>query len=303
MAKRKPDEEAYIRFRNRNIPVKIYFEDRRNTRISIGTTSIHLRLPDQLTQAEFEDQIRWADRWLQKHLSKSPGLIKRFDIPQFSNGDRIRVLNDTYILHLNLVDGNNAGSASLDGHDLFIRISKQMDHENRNKSIQTLIHKILCERYVSFIKKRVATINAKYFRQKYKRVQLKYIHSKWGSCSHDGDIIISSKLLLCPEWIRDYVIVHELAHLIEHNHSDAFWSLVEQVLPEYSKADEWLNNEGAGIEIYPLPSSSWPSYQRMKRLESATPGEESTNEGDNTEADLTQSAKSEPTKGTQLSLF
>ena len=302
MAKKKPDEEAYIRYRNLNIPVNIYFENRRNTRISIGTTRIHLRLPGDLTQSEFEDQIRWADRWLQKHLSKSPGLVKRFEIPQFKNGDRIQILHDVFVLHLNLIEEKHNGNATLKGKDIFITISQNAHFEDRNKSIQLLIHKILCERYADFTRKRVAELNARFVKEKYKRVKLKYIHSKWGSCSHDGEIILSSKLLLCPEWIRDYVIIHELVHLIEQNHSDAFWSIVEDILPDYRKADEWLNDEGAGIELYPMPVTAWPTYPKLKQKDPTSSKKEK--EGSQLkESQIADTVDTESENGTQLTLF
>ena len=58
-----------------------------------------------------------------------------------------------------------------------------------------------------------------------KGIFLKYNHSNWGSCSHNGNINLSTRLLFAPEAVQDYVIVHELAHLVEPNHSDRFWAL------------------------------------------------------------------------------
>ncbi len=264
MAKRTPDEEAYIKYENLKIPVSIYFENRRNTRISIGSESIHLRLSRNLSQAEFSDQINWAGKWLHRRFEKAPTLLERFKMVHFLNGDRIRVLNDIYILHLDEEDRKNS-SATLNNHDIYVTLASGMDIAKRNKTIQSLCHKIICQKYLQYVKQRVHELNERFFREPYTAVKLKYIHSKWGSCSSDGEIILSSKLLFCPQWIFDYVIVHELAHLIEHNHSDSYWELVASAIPGYEKADKWLNNEGAGIELMPIKYDHQPVYPFMNK--------------------------------------
>jgi predicted metal-dependent hydrolase len=260
MAKRTPDELAYIAHNELNVPVSIYFERRRNTRISIGSDSVHLRLPKGLSKKDFDDQISWAQKWLYRRLEKAPVLLERFKTVYFRHMDRVRIMDDIYVLHITYVDQKTA-KATLKNQDIFIALSSDMSVEERNKAINSLTHKLLCQRYLVFMKKRVRELNEKFFRQPYGRVQLKYIQSKWGSCSSDGDIVLSSKLLLCPNAVLDYIIVHELAHLIEHNHSAAFWKLVEDALPDYRKSEKWLNEEGVGLEIRPLQYRQAPSFK------------------------------------------
>jgi|GEM_PF-88682 len=258
MAKRSPDDRAYITYGDIKLPVSLYFERRRNTRISIGTETIHLRLPGNLSRGELKDQVEWAEKWLFKRFEKSPLLLERFKLIQFRHGDRIQILSDVYVIHLKLED-KKSSTARLDGNDIYIGLADGMDQKNRHKAIQALIHKILCRKYLSFFKKRILELNDKYFRAEYDSIKVKYINSKWGSCSTAGEIILSSKLLLCPAWVRDYVIVHELAHLIEHNHSPAFWETVASALPDYEKAEAWLNNEGTGVEVRPLSRLHMPT--------------------------------------------
>ncbi|MBK7912488.1 MAG: M48 family metallopeptidase [Saprospiraceae bacterium] len=61
---------------------------------------------------------------------------------------------------------------------------------------------------------------------------------------HKKTINLSSRLLLTPQFITDYIIVHELAHLVHMNHSAAYWKVVEKVMPEYQKAEAWLKKYG-----------------------------------------------------------
>ncbi len=70
----------------------------------------------------------------------------------------------------------------------------------------------------------------------YHRIVIKNQRSLWGSCSKRGNINLNYRLLFLPIELRDYVVVHELCHLKEHNHSPRFWGLVAQALPEYRQA-------------------------------------------------------------------
>lgn len=63
---------------------------------------------------------------------------------------------------------------------------------------------------------------------------------RWGSCSRGGHICLNWRLVLMPDWVRDYVIVHELMHLHRMDHSQRFWKLVEKACPEYRDARRWL---------------------------------------------------------------
>ena len=68
--------------------------------------------------------------------------------------------------------------------------------------------------------------------------------TRWGSCSSKGNLNFNWKLILAPPEILDYVVVHELCHLKEMNHSPAFWKEVEKVLPDYEKRRQWLKENG-----------------------------------------------------------
>ena len=66
-------------------------------------------------------------------------------------------------------------------------------------------------------------------------IKITNARKRWGSCSSDGNINISWRLIMASDTIIDYILVHELSHLVEMNHSARFWSVVESVLPDYKK--------------------------------------------------------------------
>jgi predicted metal-dependent hydrolase len=76
------------------------------------------------------------------------------------------------------------------------------------------------------------------------RVSVRNQRSRWGSCGRDGHICLNWRLVLMPEWVRDYVLVHELMHLRRMDHSPAYWRLVAAAYPMYRAAREWLRCHG-----------------------------------------------------------
>lgn len=82
-------------------------------------------------------------------------------------------------------------------------------------------------------------------RVNYQKITIKDQKTRWGSCSAKGNLNFNWKLFLMPPEILDYVLVHELAHRIEMNHSDRFWKQVEKIIPDYKERRRWLKEYGA----------------------------------------------------------
>jgi hypothetical protein len=74
--------------------------------------------------------------------------------------------------------------------------------------------------------------------------------TRWGSCSHNGRLSFSWRLVLAPSPVLDYVVVHELCHVREFNHSPSFWRLVESVRPDWRDAAGWLREHGHELHGY-----------------------------------------------------
>lgn len=78
----------------------------------------------------------------------------------------------------------------------------------------------------------------------YGRITIRCQKTRWGSCSAKGNLNFNCLQMLAPQTVQDYVIVHELAHRKQMNHSAAFWKEVERVLPDYRDSERWLRENG-----------------------------------------------------------
>jgi predicted metal-dependent hydrolase len=90
-----------------------------------------------------------------------------------------------------------------------------------------------------------------------RRVVVRDQSSRWGSCSTTGVLSFSWRLVLAPYDVLDYLAAHEVAHLIEMNHSPKFWRLVERLCPDHERAKAWLDAHGTDLHRYGLPEPEW----------------------------------------------
>jgi predicted metal-dependent hydrolase len=81
----------------------------------------------------------------------------------------------------------------------------------------------------------------------YEQIEVRNQRTKWGSCSTTGTLGLNWRLMMAPPEVVDYIVIHELAHLRESNHNDAFWSLVADYDPEYQDHAEWLEEHSTQL--------------------------------------------------------
>jgi predicted metal-dependent hydrolase len=84
----------------------------------------------------------------------------------------------------------------------------------------------------------------------FRRVSVRDQRSRWGSCSSSGVLSFSWRLIMAPPFVLDYLAAHEVAHLVEMNHSRRFWRIVTGIYPDVSRAKSWLDAHGADLHRY-----------------------------------------------------
>lgn len=83
----------------------------------------------------------------------------------------------------------------------------------------------------------------------YKSIKITQAQRRWGSCSHNGNLNFSWRLVMAPLQVIDYVVAHELAHLGEMNHSPRFWQKVKLFFPNYKQAEKWFKHNGHKLRV------------------------------------------------------
>lgn len=227
----------------REYEVNIYLEIRNNARVSLGRSGVNIRIPLSLPREEMSRQIQEMKQWARKKLKETPLEIKRKGSKEYNDGDCLIVGKDEYLLMINYSD-KQSSSARIWKNQISLSISQNLSKEKQNKHVSVLLSRIVAQQQKPFITKRVQQLNKEHFCFNVNKIFLKYNQSNWGSCSSKGNINISTRLLFAPNDVVDYVIVHELAHLQENNHSSAFWQLVEKAVPDYKEKIKWLKDNG-----------------------------------------------------------
>lgn len=92
-----------------------------------------------------------------------------------------------------------------------------------------------------------------------KRISVRDQSSRWGSCTVAGVLSYSWRLILAPPFVLDYLAAHEVAHLVEMNHSPRFWAILDRICPRWERARGWLNTHGTALHRYGEDGGAAPS--------------------------------------------
>jgi predicted metal-dependent hydrolase len=235
------------------IPVELYRDPKRTGwRYSFGKNNVLLvRIPklDNAQEAKLleEVQLRLTERMKQK-----PELYDFFNQKKYYNDTVVTVGNREYTVKI-FIEARKSCTGRLlakkEGKIIDIRADAYLEEAVRQKTIGKLISRIVAADFLPAFSRRVDELNDRYFQQDIKNITFKNNHSNWGSCSSSNNLNFSSRLLFAPQIVQDYVIIHELAHLIELNHSDRFWDLVAKVMPDYEDQEMWLKLNAAACRF------------------------------------------------------
>lgn len=226
--------------------IKIFHENRKNSSVSIGKKSINIRIPLSMNREEQFRSILKMKHWVTEQLEKNP--LKKEKAKEYTNGELLKFGDVEYKLNISFAS-KQSSSARMYDDTIYLCVSSELPEEIQNKHISSLLSRIIAKKRIPFLKAKLNELNEKYFRQKINKIFFKNHQSKWGSCSANGNINISTRLLFAPDDILDYICIHELAHLIEHNHSNRFWALVEKAMPEYKEKEKWLKEQGNDVRF------------------------------------------------------
>lgn len=199
-------------------------------RVSALDGRVTLSLPKGMDTAEALAFAREKSDWIRGHLSRRE---ERVDI---AFGAEIP-FRDNVIT----ITAAPVRRTAVDGNRLLVAESSAMSAP-RVKAFLKLAARADLARASAHYSARIG--------REFGRITLRDTRSRWGSCSARGDLMYSWRLVMAPPDVLDYVAAHEVAHLVELNHSAAYWAVVADICPDYREPRAWLRRHGAGLHRY-----------------------------------------------------
>jgi len=201
-------------------------------RLSQADGTATLTLPSRTPIRQAEAFARKQENWLRSQMAKLPEFVPLQDgnAVMFRGTLHEIVSTSGKSVHVDaariIVGGPHTGA----------RLRAFLKTEARNALLPAV------ERYAAMID------------TPFERVTLRDTRSRWGSCSSSGGLMFSWRLVMAPPDVLSYVAAHEVAHLVEMNHSAKFWAVVGKLMPEYENHRHWLREHGGKLHRYDFSS-------------------------------------------------
>ena len=210
---------------------KLIRSKRRSIALEISPDGTFIvRAPHSVGEQAIREFIELKRRWIDETYDRTRRRIALFRPKQFIDGEKFLYLGNEYTLH---IAPNMYGKFIFE--DRFILNERYISHarilfEKWYKEEAFMLFTLRCKLYAGIMGVR------------YDNIDLSSAKHRWGSCYPGGNLRFNWRLVMAPKEVIDYVVVHELAHLAEPNHSSRFWAVVDKTFPVRREAKDWLKD-------------------------------------------------------------
>lgn len=227
-----------INLEGRNVFYTILYSKRaRHLRLRVSmTTGLEVIIPEDFNLSLLEQYIKSREGWILDKLDHYHRLLA--DWRQRSPKEQQALFLG---LDYNLIKVIRTGASpeiKLDEQRMFITLPDSSD-----KTLARVLENWYRQKAREILTERVTAINRR-LNLKYNRIFIRNQKTRWGSCSGLKNLSFNWRLVMAPLQVIDYLVVHELAHLMEMNHSGKFWQIVENFCPDYKIHRKWLKDNG-----------------------------------------------------------
>ena len=191
-----------------------------------------VRAPRRASQRAIEDFVAVQQPWIDRQVQRARKRIAERPLHSFEEGSTVPLLGRDVVLRF--------GTSEAPDDELAIPGCRpDADRESRRAAVVARILELAPSLIADVHTDAAARVGVGA-----KRILVKELRSRWGSCGPDRRMNLCWRLVLAPREVLDYVVVHELCHIHEPNHSRRFWSRVEAACPEYRTHRRWLREHG-----------------------------------------------------------
>lgn len=217
---------------------QIKYSNRKTLNISVERDrSIIVRAPHHLAPEKIEQIVQSKRQWIKEKLNHAQKYPEIAESKEFISGETLMYLGKNY--QLLVVDEEIEGVE----FDQRFRISKYS---------QPVANNLFKKWYLNQALKKIEPLATKYAKSlgvqynQFKTSEMKY---RWGSCTPANNIIFNWRIIKAPMYVLEYLVAHELVHLLENNHTPRFWNILSVQVPNYEKAKDWLKKNGHLLEV------------------------------------------------------
>ena len=211
---------------------------RKTASVNILFDKVIVTVPKKLSNQQIQQIVFEKRKWIINKLNSNKNKSKHANEKRFRDGEFFTYLGRRYGLK---IKKNSSKNVKLIKGKLVVFYPLKKNKPASEMNVR------LC--LVEWYKKNAQRIlehktyqYAKLFSVQPKRISIKDYRSRWGSCNSTGNISFNWRIIIAPSKIIDYLVVHELAHIIHHNHSSKYWKLVNFIYPDYKECRSWLKN-------------------------------------------------------------
>ena len=215
---------------------------RKTSAIKIQKGKVFVMVPERLSRAVIESLVTEKTRWIKEKLAIQKEIIA-IKPKEFISGEAFSCLDKSHPLK---IESGLYPDIKLHQDELVVSVrDKAADNA---QAIKQLLIKWFKQQAESALRdktehfSRMIGVNAS-------SVTIKSFKARWGSCSVTAGIQYNWKIIIAPDRIVNYVVIHELCHILHHNHSPAFWKAVERYCHDYRDCGAWLKSNGARLDI------------------------------------------------------
>jgi predicted metal-dependent hydrolase len=226
------------------IPYKVLRSHRSTTDIIIERDgSVLVRAPEWADDEQIRNIVESKHYWIYQSLADWRDLNATRILREYKNGEGFLYLGRSY--RLLLIDEQDKPLQLKSGRFM---LRRDMVEPGEVGAAKAAFRNYYIVRGLDRIPQRVT-----YFAPKVgvepTGVDIRELGHRWASCSKSGKLAFHWKCMMAPQTIIDYIVVHELCHFHQGDHTEAFWNEVDKVMPNYRERKEWLRRNGAGLEV------------------------------------------------------